>query len=156
MAYAEDTSVSVDRSQAEIHKMLTKHGADEISLTTGRDRAAVGFIVGNLMVELRIEFPPLTDFQKSPAGKTRTKEQAFKAWEQAGRSRWRSLSLVLKAKLEAVDVGISTLEQEFLAGVVLSIEGGQRVTMGDRLVPQIQEIVTSGRVPRLLPGRTNG
>ena len=38
------------------------------------------------------------------------------AQEQAERQAWWAPVLVLKAKLEAVEAGLTTLEQEFLAG----------------------------------------
>lgn len=41
-----------------------------------------------------------------------------KEWEQACRQAWRALALVIKAKLEAVDAGIVTFEEEFMAQIV--------------------------------------
>lgn len=158
MAYAESTSVSVERSQAEIQRLLTRYGADEIAVMTGRDRAAIGFLLRGLMVEIRITFPDrdAKEFRETPGGRRRRDEDAaFRAWEQACRARWRSLSLVLKAKLEAVDAGISTFEREFLPDVVVGFSDGRRVTIGDRIIGQLPEIASSGQIPRLLPERTN-
>lgn len=64
----------------------------------------------------------------------------------ATRQRWRVLVLVLKAKLEAVASGISTLEAEFLANVVM--HDGR--TIGQAILPRMNEAVESGR---LLPGK---
>jgi hypothetical protein len=41
-------------------------------------------------------------------------EAAERLYEQAIRQRWRALALVIKAKLEAVEAGISEFEDEFL------------------------------------------
>ncbi|MFI4881401.1 MAG: hypothetical protein ACIAQU_02325 [Phycisphaerales bacterium JB064] len=61
----------------------------------------------------------VADDWRTPSKKQkRTPEQARTAWEQACRSKWRALYLVMKAKLVAVDEGISTIEREFLPDVV--------------------------------------
>lgn len=61
------------------------------------------------------------------------------------RQRWRVLLLVIKAKLEAVESGISTIREEFLAYVMTP--GG---TLGKRLIPQLDGIAKSGNIPPLL------
>ena len=50
---------------------------------------------------------------------SRTAADQQSAWEQACRQRWRALLLIIRAKLEAAEAGISTLETEFLANIVL-------------------------------------
>lgn len=60
----------------------------------------------------------------TPTGRrTRSDDAAEKAWEQATRQRWRALHLVVKAKLEAVESGITVFDDEFLAHIVLP-DGG--------------------------------
>ena len=76
----------------------------------------------------------------------RTEDQAYAAWEQACRSRWRSLYLIIKAKLEAVESGISTIDREFLYDVVLP--DGR--TVGDIVTPQLEIAYQSGQMPPLL------
>jgi hypothetical protein len=61
------------------------------------------------------------------------------------RERWRSLLLLLKAKLEAVRVGLSTAEKEFLADLVLDDGRSVYQAMGER----IQLALASGKVPAL-------
>jgi hypothetical protein len=68
--------------------------------------------------------------------------------EVARRQRWRALALAIKAKLEAVESGIATFEEEFMAYIVLP--DGQ--TVGEFLSPQIEAAYSSGRMPPLLPG----
>jgi hypothetical protein len=60
----------------------------------------------------------------------------------AGRQRWRAVLLVIKAKLEAVDSGISTLDQEFLSNIVT--DSGQ--TIGEVIVPRLSEATRAGRL----------
>ncbi len=62
----------------------------------------------------------------------------------------RTLEDVVKAKLEAVEAGISTLEREFLADIVLP--SGQ--TFGAWAAPQLESAYANGRMPALLPETT--
>jgi hypothetical protein len=73
---------------------------------------------------------------------------AEEARNQAIRQRWRALVLAVKAKLEAVEVGISTIEKEFLAFVVMP-DGRQLL---DHLLPELQAIAASGKMPKLMLG----
>jgi hypothetical protein len=66
---------------------------------------------------------------------------------QEERARWRALLLVLKAKLEAVESGISTIEREFLADVLLP----NGMTIGAWLQPQLEAAYEGGGMPELLP-----
>jgi hypothetical protein len=64
-------------------------------------------------------------------------------------SRWRALLLVVKAKLEAVDIGIMTVEDAFLADTVLP----DRQTVAEYMAPQIESAYATGKMPPLLPFR---
>lgn len=81
------------------------------------------------------------------AAKKANRKQAYEAWEQACRSRWRALYLIIKAKLEAVDSGISTIEREFLYDIVLP----DGKTVGEYMAPQIEAAYTTGEMPPMLP-----
>ena len=73
----------------------------------------------------------------------RSDDQINKHWEQAQRSRWRALLLVIKAKLEAIDAGIATFEDEFLAYTMLP--GGE--TVGEWIAPQLDDVYATGVMP---------
>lgn len=77
----------------------------------------------------------------------RSEKQAYEAWEQACRSRWRALYLIIKAKLEAVESGISTIEREFLYDIVLP----DGKTVGEFMTPQIAAAYETGEMPPMLP-----
>ena len=67
--------------------------------------------------------------------------------EQACRRRWwPTLLLIIRAKLEAVEPGITTLESEFLANPVLPNGGAG----GEWLAPQIDPAYATGRMPPML------
>ena len=57
------------------------------------------------------------------------------------------LLLVIKAKLEAVTAGISTIETEFLANIVLP----DNTTAGEWMLPQIDRAYRTGEMPLCCP-----
>jgi hypothetical protein len=64
------------------------------------------------------------------------------------RSRWRALPLVIKAKLESIDLGIfNNRGCFFLADTVLP----DRQTVADYMRPQIESPYKTGAMPPLLP-----
>lgn len=147
--YAENTSVPADRSRAEIERLLQRYGANAFSYGWQEDLAVIAFRAQGRQVKFTIQMPDREDpaFTRTPAGKRqRTEEQALRAWEQAGRQRWRALALVVKAKLEAVESGIATFEQEFLAHIQLP--NGQ--TVYEATVEGIAEAYETGDMPKLL------
>ncbi len=108
------------------------------------------FSIGNDFFVRKLQVPFRTDkndFRLTPTGRARTENSQYEAWEQACRQRWRALNLVIKAKLEAVECGISVFEDEFMSNIVLP--GGQ--TVGDFMKPQIAQAYISGEMPKLLP-----
>lgn len=143
--YAEGTRVSPERSQVEIRDALRRYGANNFGTMEGDDRAAVMFSIGGLTVRIMVELPALSEFKKTAQGRARTNSAARESQEQAVRQRWRALLLAIKAKLEAVECGISTVENEFLAFVVLP--DGR--TFGQLALPQLQDAAARGRMPAL-------
>jgi hypothetical protein len=138
MSYAETTEVSVARSRAEIEEMLMRKGCQQFAYMADESKAAIGFTIQNRRVRFVIPLPQRSDkrFWFTPSRHTRrTEEDAYKAWEQGCRSRWRALYLAIKAKLEAVEIGITTFEEEFLAHFVT--DDGR--TIGERVIPALDE-----------------
>jgi hypothetical protein len=150
--YAKNTQVSVDRSRAEIERILSRYGA--VGFVSGWQRnpsiAVIGFQIDGRMVKIQLPLPDANakEFQRTETGRPRARATAEKAWEQSCRQRWRALCLIVKAKLEAVDAGISTIEREFLADVVLP----DGTTLGEWVAPQMDAIVRDRAMPPLLPG----
>jgi hypothetical protein len=69
-----------------------------------------------------------------------------RAREQACRTRWRSMLLLLKAKFEAIAMKVSDVEREFMADLVLP--NGETVVVS--LGKQIQAALAGGKMPQLL------
>ena len=139
MSYAADTSVPVDRSRAEIEAMLTRRGATAFGYAQQGGRAAIMFRLPACSVRIELQLPSAKEFAVSERGRTRKVTAQQQAWAQACRARWRALALVIKAKLVAVDAGITTVEKEFQADLVLP--DGRRV--GDVVAAEYRLAVES-------------
>ena len=147
--YAADTEVTSDRSRSEIERTLTRYGATSFAYGWQESSAMVGFAAHGRQVRFVLPMPDRKsrDFTHTPSrGTLRSPSEATRAYEQAVRQRWRALALVVKAKLEAVEAGITSFEVEFAMHMVLP--GGS--TVADHVLPEIATAYETGRVrPRL-------
>lgn len=145
--FAATTSVSASASREEIERTLVRYGADQFLYGWGEEAATVGFRLAGRQVSFVLAMPRKDEqrFTHHSRG-ARTPEAALKEWEQAVRQRWRALALVIKARLEAVESGISVFDDEFLANIVLP--NGQ--TGGEWMRPQVAEAYRVGSMPALL------
>lgn len=147
--HAEGTSVSAERSRAEIERLILRRGAKRIVSGFDRDRAAVTFELEGRVVRFVLSLPHREAYQTTPQrGLRRPQEAAARAWESECARRWRSLAAVIRAKFIAVDDDVSTFETEFMPYMVLP--NGQ--TVGEWATPQIAAAAKSGTMPALLPG----
>ena len=149
--YAFQTSVSADRSRSEIEKTLVRYCAKKFMYGWDGRFAVVVFEMNERVIRFQLPMPDKSDqrFVKTPTGrKRRNPNAALAVWEQSTRQRWRALLLVIKAKLEAVESGISNFESEFLANIMLP----NNQTVGEWAVPQLEGIYASRKIPALLPG----
>lgn len=151
--YAAATTVPVERSRAEIEKTLTRYGATGFMYGWEGTRAVIAFRAQGRMIRFELALPDRADpeFTTQRINQHRTArttpDQAAKAWEQACRQKWRALALVIKAKLEAVESGIVSFEEEFLAHIMLP----NNQTVGQWLRPQVEQAYLGGAMPGLLP-----
>lgn len=133
--YAVTSSVPVDRTKAEIEKILAKYGAVGFMYGTDGKKATVAFKMNNKMIRFDLPLPACNNYSTD------------QKWAQAMRSCWRSLLLLIKAKLEGVESGIITFETEFLPYVVLP----NKQTVAEFLGPQIEAAYIAHSMPPLLP-----
>ena len=148
--YAKDTSVSVDRSRAEIEKILQRYGADCFGYAHARSGAAqIEFQADGRHIRFFLPMPSADDdeFVLTTTGNRRSESAAWSAWEKACRQRWRALALAIKAKLEAVECGITEFDEEFLAHIVDPATGK---TVGQAIRPQIEASYMSNEPQPLL------
>lgn len=149
--YAAGTEVSTDRSMAEIRRTLQRWNASEFAYGEASDLAMVQFSMKGRQVRMLVPMPARDsrEFTHTPGrGQPRSQAQREAAYEQAVRQRWRALNLVIKAKLEAVEAGISSFEAEFLGHILLP--GGQ--TVADAVRDDIEHAYKTNTPPALLPG----
>lgn len=132
MAYAEKTTVPVSKSRMEIEELIRKHGAGQFVSGFSGSKVMIGFTAYGRQVRFIVDIP---------TGKSQ------KDSEQLERQRWRALLLVIKAKFEAIDSGVSCFDDEFLAHIVLP----DGKTCGDHLTPQLAQAYETGQMPPLLP-----
>jgi hypothetical protein len=149
--YAATTEVDSTRTRAEIERTLARYGASAFAYGWDGPHALVGFRLGDRSIRYRIPLPDRNADQfRYTAARRRERTRAAQdaEYERAVRQRWRALLLMVKAKLEAIDAGIVTREDAFLAQTVLP--DGQ--TAGEWLRPQIEAAQRTGGMPALLPG----
>jgi len=132
MAYAEKTTVPVSKSRMEIEELIRKHGAGQFVSGYSGDKVMIGFSAAGRQVRFIVTVQ---------TGKTQ------KDTEQIERQRWRALLLVIKAKFEAIESGVSCFDDEFLAHIVLP--DGQ--TAGQWMTPQLEAAYETGQMPSMLP-----
>ena len=113
----------------------------------------IAFKYGDLTARFQVLLPDRNDpaFVYTPKRRhRRSPDELEKAYDQVVRQRWRSLLLLIKAKLEAIEMGIASFEEEFLPYMVLP--DGRTVSQG--LMPEIYRAAEGGTdLPMLPPGR---
>lgn len=148
--YANSTSVSSGKSRDEIERTLLKYGADSFMYGWEGAQAVIGFRMHGRMLRFLVSLPPkdADEFKYTPSKRReRSPVDQFKVWEQAVRQRWRALALIVKAKLEAVETEITTFEEEFMPHILLP--SGE--TVGQYMIPQIEQAYSTGEMPKMLP-----
>lgn len=149
--YAESTTVSSGQSRLDIETILTKHGASAFGYATQNGRAEIMFDMNGRRIRFAVPLPDrgAAEFVLTPARRNRrTPEAAEQAYEQAIRQRWRALYLVIRAKIEAVEAGITTFNDEFMAHIQLP--SGER--FGDVATVALDQAYATGTMPALMPG----
>lgn len=144
--YAQNTSVSSDKSKSEIEKTLTRYGANGFMYGWSEQNAVIAFEMIGRRIKFVLPMPNRNEFLLTDTGRERAESQVQIAYEQATRQRWRALALVIKAKLEAVESGITEFQEEFLAHIVLP----NGSTVGENMLPQIESSYKNGKMPLLL------
>jgi hypothetical protein len=155
--YAANTEVSSSRSRDEIERTLERYGADQFLYGWRDTNAVVGFRMKDRHVRFVLPLPSkndkaFTEYESRGKLWLRTEEAARKLYEQAVRQRWRALALVIKAKLEAVETGISEFEDEFLSNIVLP----DGKTVGEHVRPMVAHAYATREMPSLLPDYSGG
>ena len=147
--YAKGTKVPITQTRGEIENLLVKHGADGFGYASKGNQAAIQFEINGHQIRMTIPLPDPEDFRVTQ-GRVRRNEQQMKAThEQACRERWRSMLLAIKAKLNNVAMGITSVDDEFMAHIMLT----DGTTVGEWLQPQIKESYRNRTMPSTLASK---
>lgn len=147
--FAKKTKTDSRKTRAEIESCLIKYGAEGFGYAWRNSNAVITFILKNRRMRFILPLPDQNNKKFTHTerfGHRRSTESQSSAYEQEVRSKWRALYLVIKAKLEAVESGICTLEEEFMAHIVLP--SGE--TVGEWMQPQIDNAYQVGSMPEFL------
>jgi hypothetical protein len=134
--YAEGTKVSVDSSRGEITGILAKHGVKRMGWMGDEIADELMFELGGGSYRFRIVKPTITEIRRLYPNAYDEQAKLDGEW----RRRWRANVLLLKAKLEFIASGDTTLDRELLPYRVL--KGGQT----------IEELIVAGGLPMLTAG----
>lgn len=151
--FAEGTAVPVDKTKTEIESTLIRFGATGFVSAWMGTSHAIMFEMHGRRVKFVLPMPDpqdrkftfLTKNSWRPDASAKVRKDRY---DGEVRRLWRSLLLCIKAKLEIVESGIATFEEEFLSHVVLP--DGR--TVGQWMGPQIATVYETGRMPPLLLG----
>jgi hypothetical protein len=143
--YASETSVPWERTRNEIEQTLNRYKCTEFGYLTAPRSALIAFRHKGIAYRLELPMPDdkARQITHDPAGRKRDERRRLAALEQETRRRWRVLLLLIKAKLEAVEIGNTTMEREFLADLVLPGGG----TVGTWAVEQLRPAIEAGTMP---------
>lgn len=137
--YAEGTTVSAEKSKVEIERLVMRYKANGFISGYQQGSAFVMFMLSERCIRFSLRLP-LTDDREFAKLKPDSKRVAV---EREERRRWRSLLLVIKAKLESCESGIETIDESFLAQIVMP--NGE--TVGTWAATNIQPALKAGKMP---------
>ncbi len=148
MAYAERTEVSEERSRQQIEAMVSQiEGVDRFAYMKESNKAVIMFRHNQRVIRWLVNLPDRNspEIKYKRGGYTRSDTEQMKRYKQSCRSLWRSLFLIIKAKLEAIERGIVSFEDEFLP--YTSLPDGS--TVGEWANQNIQKMIEAGTAPKL-------
>ena len=141
MAYAEGTTVTVQNSQMEIARTLTRYGVESYSFGATPGWALVEFEHKHMPIRLRIPLPAKPLKEMGLNTKTGRQVNVWKAWEQDIKEAWRALLLFIKAALESAGRRSVAEWQACMAFLVT----GDGETLGDKALPAYVQHITEQR-----------
>lgn len=141
--FAEGTKVTIDSSRGEITGILAKHGVQRMGWATDGTTDELMFELGGGQYKFRITRPTAAEIEKRDRREYVYPDNVD--WDRKAddehRRRWRANVLLLKAKLEFIEGGDTTLDRELLP---------YRVLKDGRT---LEDVLTAGGLPLLASGR---
>ncbi|KKN40729.1 hypothetical protein LCGC14_0730370 [marine sediment metagenome] len=132
--YAKNTTVTISKSKTQIEDLITNWGIEEFFFARSSRGDGIGFKHEGKMYKFNVTMPD----------RGRMTERQY---EQAIRQRWRIFYMSLKMKLEEIDGGGETFEDQFLSKMCLP-DGS---TVGDFMrLPENIASLEKTEMPKLL------
>jgi hypothetical protein len=144
--YAQNTTVPVDRSRAEIERLLKSRGVLEMASGFTETEFTIAWQLDGFRYRITMPLPDRSQFVRTPKGKRRTSDVVESEREKESRRRFRAVLLLMKALFEAVDSGVLTNRQAFNPWLMLP--GGQNVT--EWVDDNAENVYRSGVIPPLM------
>lgn len=92
--YAKDTSVTSEKSRAEIERTLARYGAESFMYGWDQSKAMIAFDMNGRRLKFVLPMPDRDEFKYTPSKRQRRGPAAAeKAYEQAVRQRWRGFGI---------------------------------------------------------------
>lgn len=138
--YAEGTKVPLEKSLAEINGMLSRLNCSQTMTMQTDDHFMVAFVIDKVAYKMSVPKPNPKEKRFTEVGingsttKPATPKQHAEKVQQEMARRMRALAALIKARLVAVDEGITTMERAFIGDIVAGPNGQ---TVADMIVPQI-------------------
>lgn len=132
--YAKGTSVTTEKSLNEIRSTLKRYDATSFVMMEQEDQVIVAFEMCNRRVRFVLPLPLRNNFRiKVGSGSRAATQEQF---DKAVRECYRALVLTIKAKLQSVESGIETMDEAFMAQMVIA--DGR--TMSEWAKPQVEQL----------------
>lgn len=122
--YAQGTTVTVEKSRAEMSTILSKHGCQRMGWFTSPEGDGLEFELQGNRYRFTIPHPMNEPAEKRTWVNRNSYIAVAQQAENEWKRRWRAHVMLLKVKLEFVAGGDSTLEQEFMPNLL--VQGGER------------------------------
>ena len=133
--YAKNTSVPISRSKAQIEETLLRYGISEFGMGVSPRGDGIIFKKEGRIYKINVPNPNSDDYSTDVK------------YEQARRQRWRILLLSIKAKLEEIEAGLISFDDQFLAYMALP----NGTTVGDFMrLPENAKRLEQTKMPKLL------
>lgn len=147
--YAKSTEVPVSKSKQEIDTTLRRYGVKESGVLCTEERAVIIFSLGGKRIQIQVPMPDPkhNDILYTPAGRWRDAASQKKALAQAEKQIWRGMALYIKAGMEAIELGIRTIEEAFFYDILLP----NGMTIGQTMQPELDRALEGNPLPPLLP-----
>ncbi len=133
--YAKNTSVPISRSKAQIEDTLIRYGIVEFGMGVSPRGDGILFNKDGRIYKINVPNPNREEYATDAK------------YEQARRQRWRILLLSIKAKLEEIEAGLISFDDQFLS--YLALPDGS--TVGDFMrLPENVKRLEQTKMPKLL------